>query len=231
MFLPCLGSIRQSDLKRQSRYRVRTSPAHQSTVSCSCICSSHAPTCKLNLRVCRRKLSARIQSIAHTRLFGHPLLPSFLTPPYVTAAPSISATKIDPTDKDFVILASDGLWDHLTSEQAVRLVGLWLARNDPSEPLIEERPADVLDVVVADSDEDVPRFWERLQQGLIARKPEDLPAPGRDYSKVKYGDEKNWVVVDDNAATHLARNALGGADEDLFCALAEASMYPMRKLR
>ncbi|KAI4281011.1 MAG: hypothetical protein L6R38_004005 [Xanthoria sp. 2 TBL-2021] len=179
----------------------------------------------------RWKLSARIQSIAHARLFGRPLLPSFLTPPYVTAEPSISTKKIDPKHNDFVILASDGLWDHITSEQAVRLVGLWLARNDPSKPLREERGADSLDLVVTDSNEDVPRFWERLQQGLIVRKPEDLPAPGREYTKVKYGDEKNWVVVDDNAATHLARNALGGADEDLFCALVEASMYPMRKLR
>lgn len=217
--------------ERQSRYRVSALPAHRLTSSRSCICSSHGHACNPISQIRRWKLSARIQSIAHARLFGRPLLPSFLTPPYVTAEPSISTKKIDPKHNDFVILASDGLWDHITSEQAVRLVGLWLARNDPSKPLREERGADSLDLVVTDSNEDVPRFWERLQQGLIVRKPEDLPAPGREYTKVKYGDEKNWVVVDDNAATHLARNALGGADEDLFCALVEASMYPMRKLR
>ncbi|KAL8994346.1 MAG: hypothetical protein Q9169_005653 [Polycauliona sp. 2 TL-2023] len=180
------------------------------------------------------KISARLQTIAQSRFFGQPLLPSLLTPPYITAEPSVSATKIDPNDNDFVILASNGLWDHLTSEQAVRLVGRWLARNDPSIPFREDGGADSLDLSLAASDDDPLRYQESLRQGLLVREPKDLPAPGRDYTKVKYGDEKNWVVVDDNAATHLARNALGGADDDLFCALCapvEAETYPVSRLR
>ncbi|KAL8644457.1 MAG: hypothetical protein Q9226_007752 [Calogaya cf. arnoldii] len=186
----------------------------------------------------RWKSSAKLQSIAHARLFGQPLLPSFLSPPYISARPSVSATKIDPNENDFVILASDGLWDRMTNEQAVRLVGLWLAKNDPSKSPKDGRLTNPLDLVVQDPDENPQRFGmteyqERLQQGLLVVKTEDLPAPGREYTKtVKHVDEKNWVVVDDNVATHLARNALGGADEDIFCALVGASsVYPMRRLR
>ncbi|KAL8882270.1 MAG: hypothetical protein Q9198_000708, partial [Flavoplaca austrocitrina] len=185
----------------------------------------------------RWKLSAKIQSIAYTRLFGHPLLPSFLSPPYINAKPSISTTKINPSDNDFVILASDGFWDRMTNEQAVRLISLWLTTNDPSEAPENDRAAGSLDLELEDTNDNAQRagkmsFQERLQQGLLVLKPEDLPAPGREYKElVKHGEENNWLVKDDNAATHLARNALGGADEDMFCALVGASVvYPMNRL-
>ncbi|KAL8886852.1 MAG: hypothetical protein Q9192_006419 [Flavoplaca navasiana] len=186
----------------------------------------------------RWKLSAKIQSIAHTRLFGHPLLPSFLSPPYVNSKPSISITKINPSENDFVILASDGLWERMTNEQAVRLVSLWLTTNDPSKAPERDRATGSLDLELEDTNDNAQGagkllFRERLQQGLLVLKPEDLPAPGREYKElVKRGEENNWLVKDDNAATHLARNALGGADEDMFCALVGASVvYPMSRLR
>ena len=62
-------------------------------------------------------------------------IPAPYTPPYITATPEISTTQLslsDPssefedirqrTDK-FVILASDGLWDLLSNEEAVDFVG------------------------------------------------------------------------------------------------------------
>ncbi|KAL8889909.1 MAG: hypothetical protein Q9215_002891 [Flavoplaca cf. flavocitrina] len=186
----------------------------------------------------RWKLSAKIQSIAYTRLFGHPLLPSFLSPPYINAKPSISTTKINPSDEDFVIIASDGLWERMTNEQAVRLVSLWLTTNDPSKAPENDRVTGLLDLELEDTNDNTQRadktsFREKLQQGLLVLKPEDLPARGREYKElVKHGEENNWLVKDDNAATHLARNALGGADEDIFCALVGASVvYPMSRLR
>lgn len=33
---------------------------------------------------------------------------------------------------------------------------------------------------------------------------------------MKYANEKNFVVVDENAAAHLVRNALGGKDQELL---------------
>ena len=51
-------------------------------------------------------------------------------------------------------------------------------------------------------------------------------------SNMKYADEKNFIVKDDNAATHLLRNALGGANEDLLCGLLGGTNPPnTRRLR
>src|SRR5690606_16587843 len=51
------------------------------------------------------------------------------TPPYVTAEPVITTTKISPEKGDFVVMATDGLWEMLTNEEVVGLVGKWLESN------------------------------------------------------------------------------------------------------
>ncbi|KAL8818814.1 MAG: hypothetical protein Q9223_002631 [Gallowayella weberi] len=182
----------------------------------------------------RWKLSAHLQSIAQTRFFGRPLLPFLLSPPYLTAEPQITTTKIDPRDNDFLILASDGFWGHISSEQAVQLVGRWLTKNDPATP--PGQRSDMNTVVIREDGESdnakIIESRERLGEEGHVRSPPPCAVKNREYTKVKRGDEKNWVVVDKNAATHLARNAMGGADEDMFCALVGGSaIYPMRRLR
>ncbi|XP_020787821.1 pyruvate dehydrogenase [acetyl-transferring]-phosphatase 2, mitochondrial isoform X1 [Boleophthalmus pectinirostris] len=48
--------------------------------------------------------------------------PNYLSPPYLDVAPEITYHKLRPQDR-FLILATDGLWDELSNEEAVRLVG------------------------------------------------------------------------------------------------------------
>ncbi|XP_037538772.1 pyruvate dehydrogenase [acetyl-transferring]-phosphatase 2, mitochondrial [Nematolebias whitei] len=48
--------------------------------------------------------------------------PYYLTPPYLDVTPDITYHKLRPQDR-FLILGTDGLWDELGSEEAVRLVG------------------------------------------------------------------------------------------------------------
>ncbi|XP_051239393.1 pyruvate dehydrogenase [acetyl-transferring]-phosphatase 2, mitochondrial [Dicentrarchus labrax] len=48
--------------------------------------------------------------------------PNYLTPPYLDVAPEITYHKLRPQDR-FLILGTDGLWDELGSEEAVRLIG------------------------------------------------------------------------------------------------------------
>ncbi|KAJ3580578.1 hypothetical protein NHX12_034364 [Muraenolepis orangiensis] len=48
--------------------------------------------------------------------------PNYWTPPYLDAAPELFYHKLRPQDR-FLILGSDGLWDEMGSERAVRLVG------------------------------------------------------------------------------------------------------------
>ena len=38
----------------------------------------------------------------------------------------MTRTKIEPGQGDFVVLATDGLWEMLTNEEVVGLVGQWL---------------------------------------------------------------------------------------------------------
>lgn len=48
--------------------------------------------------------------------------PNYRTPPYLDVTPDISYHKLRPQDH-FLILGTDGLWDELSSEEAVRLIG------------------------------------------------------------------------------------------------------------
>lgn len=77
----------------------------------------------------RWKWSLEFQKEMKQRFNGPaPLTPRYdvRTPPYLTAEPVITSTKIDPRKPTFLIMASDGLWDMLSNKQAVDLVGNWL---------------------------------------------------------------------------------------------------------
>ncbi|KAA0715177.1 [Pyruvate dehydrogenase [acetyl-transferring]]-phosphatase 2, mitochondrial [Triplophysa tibetana] len=47
--------------------------------------------------------------------------PNYLTPPYLDATPEVTYHRLRPQDR-FLIVASDGLWDEMSNEEAVRLV-------------------------------------------------------------------------------------------------------------
>ena len=50
-----------------------------------------------------------------------PVRPEYRTPPYITAEPVISQHKLQKGDR-FIILASDGLWELISNENAVNIV-------------------------------------------------------------------------------------------------------------
>ena len=57
---------------------------------------------------------------------GNNVIPSrYYTPPYLTAEPVVCTHRLRPGDR-FVVLASDGLWDTLSSERVVQMVGEYL---------------------------------------------------------------------------------------------------------
>ncbi|TDL18901.1 protein serine/threonine phosphatase 2C [Rickenella mellea] len=114
--------------------------------------------------------------------------PHILTPPYLTAEPVITTTKIHPGD--FLILATDGLWECLSNEEAVGLVGLWMDDQEKGPQVIEREALPVT-----------------LNGNQLSVR----------YRQWRAG--KQFVNVDENAATHLIRNAVGGADTDLTAAL------------
>ncbi|KAF2220244.1 phosphatase 2C-like domain-containing protein [Elsinoe ampelina] len=129
---------------------------------------------------------------AHKKFWGPKPRPNGVnkTPPYLTAEPEVTETKIiDGKRGDFVIMASDGLWDHLSNEDAVMIVNKWLEAKR-SGKLGKE-------VYEVPKNEDT-YYDERPGYGLTWRiKPE------------------YFSYEDDNAAACLVRNAMGGKRKHL----------------
>ncbi|TVY94042.1 [Pyruvate dehydrogenase [acetyl-transferring]]-phosphatase 1, mitochondrial [Lachnellula willkommii] len=137
------------------------------------------------------------------------------SPPYVTAEPVVTTTKIEPEKGDFVVMATDGLWEMLTNEEVVGLVGQWIEKQS------------------AEANGNSANSWIKMfssqEKGLpIEQGAKDAKGKARDGQKtpirqqqwgVKGGENERFVVQDKNVATHLVRNALGGKDKDMVCAL------------
>lgn len=91
----------------------------------------------------RWKWAEELTQLAHEKFFGPAPRPNGVvkTPPYITAEPEVTTTKIQTAGPhpDFVILASDGLWDQFSSEDAVTCVQQWLNKNKPAAFLEEEQ--------------------------------------------------------------------------------------------
>ena len=141
------------------------------------------------------------------------------TPPYVTARPVVthrplsflplSGPSTSPALR-FVVLATDGLWDELSNEEVVALVGGHLAglRGTVSKA---ELPALV-----------------RTATGAAG-------VDGKDHALRAAQAEARlqgaWAFEDDNLSAHLIRNALGGGDVDNLRKLASIPAPYSRRFR
>lgn len=56
---------------------------------------------------CRFKWSRELQEQARDRFYGPSIIEPMISPPYITAEPVVTTTKIEPEKGDFLILASD----------------------------------------------------------------------------------------------------------------------------
>lgn len=128
--------------------------------------------------------------------------PNAKTPPYLSAEPEISTTTVK--SGDFAILATDGLWDTLSPETAVQCLQMWLNDGSLNGPGKHE---DNTQQQEPESVESVPVFPAR----------DDEPNTRVGTPWEWKGRPEDFVVEDDNAATHLARNALGGKRREQFC--------------
>ncbi|CAD0098050.1 unnamed protein product [Aureobasidium mustum] len=133
------------------------------------------------------------------------LRPSFKvqTPPYVTAGPVVTSTAIDANTPSFLILASDGMWDNLTNQQAVDLVARWL--ENPSATPADPRPKPLSDAL----------DFGHLSRGVVNPRFE----------------EERTTTQDSNAAVHLVRNSLGGNRDELLAGRLAASAPFSRDIR
>ncbi|KAF9113907.1 hypothetical protein BGX27_000596 [Mortierella sp. AM989] len=138
---------------------------------------------------------------------------NYHTPPYVTAKPVVKYHKIRPEDR-FLVMATDGLWDKLTSDEVIQLVGELLDGKTGQEKLVLNR-------------QELMNIKDKVQsiKGLVTGKkgdqneeePELTPAnlsPKGPISQVRQFTFKDKS----NASTHLVRNALGGGDDEKLAA-------------
>ncbi|KAJ3915618.1 phosphatase 2C-like domain-containing protein [Lentinula edodes] len=169
------------------------------------------------------KWSVDIQEKLYEKYLGDRVRSNMKTPPYLTAEPEITSIRIQKGD--FLIMASDGLWDCLTSEEAVGLVGLWLANNSHSvytdSPVKDFARKRLKDEKIYTRDE-LP-----LKAPLKKENDESDKTPYYPWWHVA----KRFVNRDSSAAAHLTRNALGGADTDLTEALISLAHPRARKYR
>ncbi|KAF2399223.1 protein serine/threonine phosphatase 2C [Trichodelitschia bisporula] len=154
------------------------------------------------------------------------------TPPYVTAEPVVTTTKVDPGQGDFLVLATDGLWEMLSNEEVVGLVGMWV------EEQRRQREKEGQGSSWAKAS------WLTGNKGDKAQLPvESAPQSASEdsgqrgpFRQSQWGlnggsAASRFVVKDKNVATHLVRNALGGRDEDQLCSLLTIPSPMARRFR
>ncbi|KAH0581900.1 hypothetical protein H2248_011579 [Termitomyces sp. 'cryptogamus'] len=154
------------------------------------------------------KWSLDVQKRLHRDFMGDPPLESSLEGP-ITAEPSVVTIDIQPGD--FLVMGTSGLWNSLTNDEVVGLVGLWLNRRMTS----------------VNNDAPLSQYQEVFL-------PSDLPAPvGADNTTMyqRWGVKKRFICVDNNVAQHLSRNALGGADVSWTATLLAHTPPRSSKLR
>lgn len=152
-----------------------------------------------------REVSERLKQ----SFFGRTPSQLLKTPPYVTAEPVVTTTQIDPSKGDFVVMATDGLWEMLTNEEVVGLVGQWIEMQS------ENGNGKSWASMFTSQQKGLP-----VEQGPGKKDKDGQKTPIRQQQwGVKGGENDRFVVEDKNVATHLVRNALGGKDKDMVCAL------------
>lgn len=151
------------------------------------------------------------------KFWGSAPRPQSKTPPYMTAEPEVTETAIERggggggggdsanAKADFMIMASDGLWDRISSAHAVECVQRWLEARDRGHGSVRADP--------------------RLH---AAQHPDaSYPSPMAEDPGLTYdpatGAQVDWkatpeyfAIEDENAAVCLARNAMGGSRRSLF---------------
>ncbi|KAI4706573.1 hypothetical protein J4E89_008640 [Alternaria sp. Ai002NY15] len=155
------------------------------------------------------------------KFWGTAPRPGNLSPPYMTAEPEVTETDVvrrEPRDgmlcgddgtaegggkSDFLILASDGLWDRISSEHAVECVSRYLSARARGQGSVKQDPELLRNPPV------FPQNFSSLDPGVTCD-----PEKGEDVDWK--AEPQYFAIEDENAAVCLARNAMGGNRRGLF---------------
>ncbi len=172
------------------------------------------------------KWSHETQLRIKKHFFGRTPHQHLKTPPYVTAEPVVTSTGIEPGKGDFVVMATDGLWEMLTNEEVVGLVGQWIekekeGREGGNGGWLKSWFKSSSATLPVEKGGNMDKTGRIAPPGTAAKSAaEEVEKPIRQQQwSLNSENNARFVVEDKNVATHLVRNAMGGKDRDMVCAL------------
>lgn len=171
----------------------------------------------------RWKFTEELSRLAHEGFWAPPPRPNGVikTPPYLTARPEIMEARVqtDGAKPDFLIMATDGLWDHLSSEDAVTCVQMWLDKHNPSPFLTEHQGAPGDDLVHPLNEGDILPSGSATPPSPGTEEEDTFYDPVEKVLKWKTSPKHLVVTRHHNSAANLIRNAFGGNRVELFNAI------------
>ena len=168
------------------------------------------------------KWSRETQEKIKRHFFGRTPHNLLKTPPYVTAEPVVTSTVIEPSKGDFVVMATDGLWEMLTNEEVVGLVGQWMETQHKESAGPKGSASWLSSWFNPESPKPLPveKGGNMDKTGRVSNDNVGAEPPIRQQQwDLKQDGSSRFVTEDKNCATHLVRNALGGKDRDMVSAL------------
>lgn len=168
----------------------------------------------------RYKWAKDIQERIARSFFGRRSPQELRSPPYVTARPVITTTKIKPENGDFLVMGTDGLYEMLSNEEIVGLVVEWMEAKQPQYLPAGSRKSNSNNSLwnkIFGSKSTTPNGTSITADNV------GLTVTVRDVSHNKEAQKQpirrrpgapppHFTVEDENVSTHLMRNALGGGD-------------------
>lgn len=143
-----------------------------------------------------------------------------LTPPYVTAEPVVTTTKINPAKKDFIVIGSDGLYELLSNEEIVGLVVKWLEKKESPQDANKK-----WNIFTSEEEKKLPTVVD-----LTDDKYKKFQRPA--FRNKKRTQEHEYLLEDENVSTHLIRNALSlGGSKEYVSTLVSIPSSVSRKYR
>jgi len=142
----------------------------------------------------RYKWSSKIQkSIVIPKFINRRPLPFYYTPPYITAEPVVTCHPLSEEDQ-FLVMATDGIWDVLSNEDVVNLVSQHLeeCKKSKQKKIINET---------------------KLPPSLLIKKKTAEEMKNSNNNLIISDRQVPAILKDSNSATHVIRNALGGSDD------------------
>ena len=113
---------------------------------------------------------------------------------------------MNPESGDFMVIGSDGLFEMLSNEEVVSLVAKWMEAKHPEylQRSVSSNSGGLWSKV----------FGSSSQSSIIVEDVSNNKDAQKQPIRRKSSVSPNFTVEDDNVATHLIRNALGGADRE-----------------